>query len=236
MIIPIYQPLGSSTHLLARKIGEIYKTKATHTGTLDPMAEGVVVVLTDQDRFLKSTLSDWQKTYEFKIVWGVSTDTHDLLGKIETEDLAVQPDMHALEDIQTTFLGPQLQEIPTFSAKRSQEVQFSNITIFDLAHTSTQLISAQEIVVQLNQVIPKLTNDFRQESILKNWHNWFKTLPNQEKTQLLITTHTARTSKRTYIRGLVRDLSIKIKIPATTFHINRTANGSYTSKDCTCLV
>jgi tRNA pseudouridine(55) synthase len=236
MIIPIYQPLGSSTHLLAQKVGEMHTSKATHTGTLDPMAEGVVVVLTDEDRFLKSTLSDWKKTYEFKIIWGVSTDTHDLLGVIEKDNLAKQPDLNMLQDALTSFIGQQLQEIPTFSAKRNPDTQFSNITIFDLSHTNTQLLSAKEIVQQLNLVIPKLKNDFRQELVLQGWNNWFKTLPNQEDTQLLLTTHTATTSKRTYIRGLVRDLSTKINLPATTFHINRTANGSYTSKDCTCLV
>lgn len=236
MIIPIYQPLGSSTHLLAQKIGETHQTKATHTGTLDPMAEGVVIVLTDEDRFLKSTLSDWQKTYEFQILWGVSTDTHDLLGLIEDATTTTQPNLQNLEEIQAHFVGEQLQEIPTFSAKRSPETQHSNITIFDLKHNSTQDIPAHSIIDQLNQVVPKLTNDFRQEAILQNWQNWFKTLPEQDQTPLLLTTHTATTSKRTYIRGLVRDLSKKTNIPATTFHINRTGNGPYTSKDCICLV
>lgn len=236
MIIPMYQPLGSSTHLLAQKVGEIYQTKATHTGTLDPMAEGVVIVLTEDDRFLKSTLSDWHKTYLFQILWGISTDTHDLLGLIENANLTSQPNLQNLQELQAGFIGAQLQEIPTFSAKRSPDTQHSNITIFDLKHMNTQLIPAHSIVDQLDQVIPKLTNDFRQETILQNWQNWIQTLPNQEKTQLLLTTHTASTSKRTYIRGLVRDLSKKMNLPATTFHISRTANGPYTAADCVCLV
>ena len=45
MVIPIYQPLGASTHQIAKRIGEKYGEKATHTGTLDPLAEGVVIVL-----------------------------------------------------------------------------------------------------------------------------------------------------------------------------------------------
>lgn len=236
MIIPIYQPLGSSTHLLAQKVGKMYKTKATHTGTLDPMAEGVVIVLTDEDRFLKSILSDWQKKYEFQILWGVSTDTHDLLGLIEDTTPTAQPNFKNLKEIQAHFVGEQRQEIPTFSAKRSQDTQYSNITIFDLKHNDTQLIPAHSIIDQLNQVIPKLTHDFRQEAILKKWQRWFKTLPDRDRTSLLVTTHTATTSKRAYVRGLVRDLSKKMSIPATTFHINRIANGPHTAADCICLV
>lgn len=287
MIIPTYQPLGNSTHLLAQKIGKIHDTKATHTGTLDPMAEGVVIVLTNQDRFQKQTYTTWKKTYRFQILWGVSTDSHDLLGMPKNshfinenktnenqpspikKNATINTRFHSkilkkIAEIQPFFVGKQTQQIPTFSAKRrngkslfdvgkdlsksrSKNVEkttqkntnyFSNIEIFGLEqnHSATQTIPAQQIITQLSQVIPKLTNDFRQEIILEKWQNWLNTLPNREKTQLLLTTHTATTSKRTYIRGLVRDMSQKIGIPATTFHILRTANGPYQIKDCVCLI
>ena len=66
MILPIYQHQGSSSHMLARQVGQQYGEKATHTGTLDPMAEGVLIVLTGQDRFNKSKYTDWQKVYKIE--------------------------------------------------------------------------------------------------------------------------------------------------------------------------
>lgn len=87
MIIPVYQPLGSSTHVLAQKVGKIYNSKATHTGTLDPMADGVILVLTGKDRFDKQIHTDAQKTYHFSILWGVQTDSLDLLGLIKKVDI-----------------------------------------------------------------------------------------------------------------------------------------------------
>mgnify|MGYP002713186669 CR=1 FL=1 len=236
MIIPVYQPLGSSTHKLAQKVGERTNTKATHTGTLDPMAEGVVIVLTEEDRFQKGNLSSWKKTYDFQIIWGISTDTHDLLGVID--QISYTQDIHfsKLYQYQTAFIGKQSQKIPHFSAKRKTEEQYSDITIFDLVHTQTNLLPIQTVLNQINKVIPKLTNDFRQGMISDQWNTFISSLPQKEETLFIITSHTAITSKRTYIRQLVQDLSLKMNIPATTFHINRTANGPYTTKDCICLI
>jgi len=263
MLLPVFQPLGSSTHLLAQEVGERHQTKATHTGTLDPMAEGVIVVLTGKDRFKKQELAGWKKTYQFQILWGVSTDTHDLLGliidsstaKIHQENLDTK-----IDQLLPQFVGTQTQLIPAFSAKRTdgqsyfdlakQNVKTVNqansqstkltytqeITIHSIEHLETQEIPAQNIVNQLNKVIPKLTNDFRQEEILQKWHTWIQNQPNQKNTPLLLTTLTATASKRAYIRGLVRDLSSKMGIPATTFYILRTANGPHQIQDCVCLV
>ncbi len=110
MIIPVYKPLGSSTHLLAKKTGDIYQTKATHTGTLDPMANGVVVVLTAEDRFKKSKLANWKKTYEFEILWGATTDSHDLLGLI-TQTSQAPVDLKKLEEALHNFTGNITQQL-----------------------------------------------------------------------------------------------------------------------------
>lgn len=263
MLLPVFQPLGSSTHLLAQEVGERHQTKATHTGTLDPMAEGVIVVLTGKDRFKKQELAGWEKTYQFQILWGVSTDTQDLLGLVtQSSATKVQKENLDIEILRLLpqFMGEQNQLIPAFSAKRTdgqsyfdvakQDVKTVNqansrstkltytqeITIHSLKHLGTQEIPAQNIVNQLNKVIPKLTNDFRQKEILQKWQSWIETQPQQKNSPLLLTTFTATTSKRTYIRALVRDLSKQIGIPATTFHIIRTANGPYQIQDCVCLV
>lgn len=236
MIIPIYQPLGSSTHLLAQRVGQQHQVKATHTGTLDPMAEGVVVVLTEEDRFKKTEFSAWKKTYEFKILWGTATDTYDLLGKITAHKRGENPDLEKLRALQDTFIGKHNQEIPHFSAKRSTEQQFSNIEIFAIEMTDANHESIQSVLTQLHKVIPKLKNEFRQEEIVELWESSINNLPDKEETKALITSHRAVTSKRTYIRQLVHDLSTKMQIPATTFHINRTANGPYSTQDCLCLI
>jgi tRNA pseudouridine55 synthase len=117
MLIPVYKPLGSSSHQLAKKVGETYGEKATHTGTLDPMAEGVLVVLTGEDRFKKTEYSHWQKTYQFKVLVGFETDTHDLLGLIKNIDHK-KINQPVFEKNLKSFIGRQQQLVPKFSAQR----------------------------------------------------------------------------------------------------------------------
>ena len=249
MILPVYKPIGASTHLLAQKAGEIYQTKATHTGTLDPMANGVVIVLTGQDRFRKSTIANWKKQYQFEILWGVTTDSHDLLGlttavdqqKYDQNQIAVQ-----IESVLPKFTGIIQQQLPKFSAQRidgesyfdkakrketftprSEEVKIHNLKL-----TNTYLVNKVQLQQQLENKIRLVTGDFRQKQILNNWQQTIPQLPEK----LVITKLHSTTSKRTYVRALVRDIAQQLQQPATTFSLTRTKNGQFAIKDCVCLI
>lgn len=245
MIIPVYKPVGASTHLLAKKAGDIYQTKATHTGTLDPMANGVVVVLTAEDRFKKSELADWKKTYEFEILWGVATDSHDLLG-LTTQINPKQIDLKKLEKILPKFTGTINQQMPKFSAKRingksyfdkaKQQVKFTpkseKIQIHYLELLNFYTINKLELQNKIEKNIGLVQGDFRQKEIIENWQ---QIIP-QLSEKLLVTKLITTTSKKTYIRALVRDISEELNIPATTYSLTRTTNGDFTIKDCVCLI
>lgn len=245
MIIPVYKPVGASTHLLAKKAGDIHQTKATHTGTLDPMADGVVVVLTAEDRFQKSELADWQKTYQFEILWGVATDSHDLLG-LSTQTNSEQIDLKKLTAVLPKFTGPISQQLPKFSAQRiagqsyfdqaKQQIAFTPrseiVQIYELKLVETNSINKTQLQNYLEKRINLVKGDFRQPEILRNWQQVMPSLPQK----LMITKLIATTSKKTYIRALVRDISTALKIPATTYSLTRIANGDLTIKDCICLM
>jgi tRNA pseudouridine(55) synthase len=240
MIIPIYKPIGESSHQIAKKVGEKYNQKATHTGTLDPMAKGVLVVLTGEDRLNKSKYSDWQKTYKFKILVGIGTDSHDLLGL--TKNISDKKiNIKDLEKNIFKFVGKQTQKVPSFSAQRinglsgfdlaKQNKRFkqqeNKIEVFSLEIKEEETISNKDLLTYIEENINLVKGDFRQTEILKNWNEVLK----EEKEFQLITLESI-TSKRTYIRSIVRDIGIKLNIPITTFSINRTKNGQYNLKDC----
>lgn len=247
MIIPVYQPLASSSHKLAQKIGALYNTKATHTGTLDPMAEGVLVCLTGQDRFLKGTLN-WKKTYVVDIAVGFKTDSLDLLGVIEKK-VKIEKNKLNLENEISTFvnksIGKYKQRIPVFSAKR-----LGGSSSFDIAKKKLAKIptSTEEITIhkakyltqkQVNsktffetyiRTIENIEGDFRQQEILEQWQKIFAT-----DTDIPIITMEFTVSKRTYIRSLVNDLGKALDLPVCVARITRTQNGPYTIADCICL-
>lgn len=247
MIIPVFKPLGASTHQLAKKIGELYQTKATHTGTLDPMAEGVVIVLCDQDRFQKEAYSNFKKTYEVKLLLGVSTDSDDLLGLITTRGFSDAPVRESLIDESNKIVGNHTQIIHPFSAKRTQGVSFFDVSkkgmsppaitepveLFSIDVLDQEQCAAEVFTKIVRDKISRVEGEFRQIEVLKGW----ETLLSEEKnTQLTIIRIKIVCSKRTYIRSLVRYLSTKIGHPLTVVELVRTRNGPYSIADCMCLI
>ncbi len=240
MLIPVFKPLGLSSHQLAKKIGVDLNEKATHTGTLDPMAEGVLIVLTGEDRLKKTEYSSWQKTYQFKILVGIETDTHDLLGLIKNIDHK-KINQPIFEKNLKSFIGQQKQLVPKFSAQRINgqsgfdlakknqpfKLQKNNIEIFSLEILNIETINSGELLAYITKTIALVTGDFRQAEILAKWE---QTLTDQQKFELI--TVEVVTSKRTYIRALVRDLSKTLNIPLTTYAIIRTQNGPFGLKNC----
>lgn len=253
MIVPVYQHIGQSTHLLAQATGERIAqqtgnpedAKATHTGTLDPMASGISIVLTGEDRFRKAELSDWTKTYIFSILVGIETDSLDCLGlstarvqeSLHTDNIA-QKITHILPTYQGTFT----QEQPAFSAQRvggksafdlakqNQEIhspKSNTVTISELHCLESANISLQKLHTNVKKRIKMITGEFRQEEILDSWQEALAKLSEDGVRTLPLITITATTTKRTYIRALVRDIATELGLPATTFSIERTQNGPF---------
>lgn len=240
MIVPLYQPQGSSSHLLAKAYGDSIGEKATHTGTLDPMAEGVLIVLTGEDRYLKGELSDWHKHYQFEILWGVSTDSLDLLGLVtKIKEFFVEEITERLQLELNDLVGEYHQKMPKFSAKRmlgksafdlakegiEVEQSFNEVELYSARVLGHKEVDGEELADVIEQKVDKVQGDFRQEDVIKGWQKIMKG-------KYFISTVEIETSKRFYVRALVRDLSKKLEIPATTFSIVRTQNGGYSIAEC----
>lgn len=257
MILPVWKKIGGSTHILAQRIGKLVAKntgnpehlKATHTGTLDPMAEGVVIVLTGEDRLRKSEYSQDLKTYEFEIIFGVSTDSHDLLGltqEITEHQLDIEKMFQLVLKELPHFLGKQKQVQPAFSAQRVEgksgfdlatENKTFNQTINDIEIHSIVVQKKSEVLLnafekKLIEKINLIEGDFRQSEILARWKKTIKKLGENSIVKLPILTLQATVSKRTYIRAITRDLSKKIGVPVTTLSIVRTINSGFDKKSC----
>lgn len=261
MIVAIYKPLGASTHRLALQVGVRCGEKATHTGTLDPMAEGVVVVLTDEDRFNKSLHSESAKTYEFTVAFGVSTDSLDLLGKIEkvdVENIDLPTLTLAVEQWAQNLPGVVIQQTPDFSARRvsgksafdlakkkvEMPPKLEEVKIFSCRILDVEELSLSQLTQQAIAKISLVEGNFRQQEIIKMWSevgengcqqkDKLKNLPPSSK--LPIFKFEVTTSRRTYIRALAPQLEKLTKIPAVVTSIERTANGNFEIADCICLL
>jgi len=114
------KPVGPTSHGLVvwarRSLG---LRRIGHTGTLDPFASGLLVLLVGPATRLSEYLSGLPKVYLARALLGVSTDTHDALGRVvETAQTSRQPTLDEIEEGLSGFLGRIKQVPPQFSAKK----------------------------------------------------------------------------------------------------------------------
>ena len=128
-IVNIYKEKGYTSHdVVARLRGIFGQKKVGHTGTLDPMAEGVLIVLLGQATRLSDILITNDKIYTATMRLGVNTDTEDITGNITRETSASelrqgfaflsdeQSLRQELEEIMSGFIGDSMQIPPMYSA------------------------------------------------------------------------------------------------------------------------
>ncbi|MBP5165359.1 MAG: tRNA pseudouridine(55) synthase TruB, partial [Lachnospiraceae bacterium] len=93
--------------------------KAGHTGTLDPNATGVLVVLFGRATKLSDKLThDTVKRYEAEMLLGITTDTQDITGEVLSKKDASEVTEEALMKVMADFSGDLLQKPPMYSAKK----------------------------------------------------------------------------------------------------------------------
>ncbi len=123
LVIPVNKSLGLSTYDVIRRFRKVIRMKKVgHSGTLDPLATGLVLLLTGDATKLSSYLMELPKTYIADVELGSSTDTNDKEGKIvEMGDWSgVTED--AIRAALPSFLGRREQIPPMFSALKHKGV------------------------------------------------------------------------------------------------------------------
>jgi tRNA pseudouridine55 synthase len=92
--------------------------KIGHAGTLDPMATGLLLVLIGRATRISQYLVGLSKCYRGTMKLGVSTDSHDIEGKVVAVGNAENITVDMIKDMAKNFIGDQLQTPPMFSAKK----------------------------------------------------------------------------------------------------------------------
>jgi len=119
MIINIYKPVGWTSFGVVKKIRGITKEKKVgHAGTLDPFAEGVLIIGTGRDTKNLTGISSDYKSYKATLKLGEATNTLDVEGRITEKSDVPNLSKDLLETVLKGFLGKQKQIPPMFSAKK----------------------------------------------------------------------------------------------------------------------
>lgn len=197
-----FDVVGKARWLLCHRLG-VKKLKVGHTGTLDPLATGVVVVCTGKKTKLIDQLQYATKEYVATLQLGATTPSYDLEKPID----ATYPTEHItralIDEVIPTFLGEQWQVPPMFSA-----VKVEGKRAYELARKGQEVeLKAKLLVIDEIEVLSF----------------------DAEKMQLVIR---VVCSKGTYIRALARDIGQKLNSGAHLIALRRTRVGDIRVEDC----
>jgi len=122
-IFVVNKPVGPTSFDVVRQFKKIFpKTKVGHAGSLDPFAQGVLLILLGGATKQSEVLMNSDKVYRAKLALGALTDSYDRTGKVVQTGAIPQLSADRVLRCFQTFLGEWLQEPPMFSAKKVQGV------------------------------------------------------------------------------------------------------------------
>lgn len=222
---------------------EFEKVPVSYAGRLDPMAEGILILLRGEENKERSVYEKLRKTYEVRFVLGVTTDTLDALGIVQM----VSPAKISVDEIQSTlqtFVCSQKQVYPHYSSRTVQGkplywwarqgrvseivIPSKSIDIYAITLLKTETVSIQSVIGDVIRNIQNVAGDFRQQDIVTAWQRVAKV-----RKQELVTIVTMRVScsSGTYMRQLVSDIGAAVGCGAFALSIIRMKVGKYTARD-----
>lgn len=133
-VLLLDKPSGITSHAAMQRVRRLlHAAKAGHTGTLDPLATGLLPVCLGEATKFSHLLLDADKLYVATIRLGVTTTTGDLEGDV-TARAAVDVRRDAMERVLEKFVGDILQTPPMYSA-----VKFQGRPLYELARAGQEL-------------------------------------------------------------------------------------------------
>lgn len=200
------KPLGySSTQALAKVKWLLRAEKAGHTGTLDPLATGVLPLCFGSATKFSQTQLDADKSYEATLVFGQTTSTGDSEGHVVQSRPVPALDQALLDGVAHRFMGPQSQVPPMYSALKQD-----GKPLYEYARAGeTRVRAARAITI----------------------HALRLTLGEDGQTATLQVT----CSKGTYVRTLAEDIGEAIGCGAHLSALRRTATGHFELAQCLTL-
>jgi tRNA pseudouridine55 synthase len=118
-VVLVDKPAGLTSHDVVNRWRKLANTKRVgHLGTLDPMATGLLVLVTGPATRLASFFDKAEKTYRAGIRFGVISDTYDIEGRLQETGIACPADERGVLEALHSFRGRFKQTPPAVSAKK----------------------------------------------------------------------------------------------------------------------
>lgn len=200
-ILIVNKPSGITSRDVINIVGKTLNTKKVgHTGTLDPMATGVLVLCLGNALKVCELITANDKEYIAKVILGIETETLDTTSPIiNTKKTNITKE--EIEKVLNSFKGSYLQEVPKYSA-----VKINGKKLYEYAREGKEIELPKKMVTIYDiQLISDIT-----------YYN--------DTTSFYIKT---TVSKGTYIRSLIRDIGYKLNTYGCMDSLERTRQGIF---------
>ncbi len=204
-ILVVNKEKGCTSRDVVNKVSKILGEKRIgHTGTLDPIACGVLVLCIGKATKLVEILTSDRKKYEAEVTLGISTDTLDNTGTIlKREKVCLKEE--EIKKALFSMVGSYEQEVPLYSAVKVQGKK-----LYDYAREGKDII------------LPKRMVHIYQIDLLGDIH---------KKGDLITFRFSCEVSKGTYIRSLIRDIALKLNTIGMMSNLIRIQQGIFSIEE-----
>ena len=205
-IILINKPINYTSRDIVNIVSKKLNIKKVgHTGTLDPIATGVLVLCVGSATKLVELLTFTYKEYIAEVTLGIKTDTYDITGKV-LETCNVKIDKDTIINTLNKMIGYYDQEVPIYSA-----VKIDGKKLYEYARNGIDI------------ELPKRNVHIKQLELISDIeYTNNKTI---FKIKCLV-------SKGTYIRSLINDLATNLNTIGVMSSLTRTKQGNFNIEDC----
>lgn len=230
----IYKPVGITPYQLTLKIKEKYPKikKVAYVYRLDPMAHGEILILTDEECKLTNYYVQLKsyKIYEFSVLFGIKTDTLDILGNI-LENNICNFNLELILKEKKSLVGEYFQEFPIYSSKtinyngkmtplwklknKIKDIPKKRVNVEYIKYINHRIYSKTQIV---NLVIQRLNLVTSKNFNTKEFINQWKLIKNNN---YLVVDFVSKVSSGTYIREISNQIGKKCNYNSINLNIFR---------------
>ncbi len=247
-ILNIYKQIGETPLQVIERVrdsDEWYEDKKiTYAGRLDPMAEGVLLLLVGDEVHNKERFTELDKEYEFEVLFCFETDSFDILGKVVNKsNKAIN--LKELQEAIKSFKGIREQEYPPYSSKVVDgkplfewaregkidgiKIPTREVNVKDIKFIESRYIEKEKLFLEIAQKIDKIKSyDFRQTEVKDIWE---KSLKEHKNNEFLIAKIYVKCTSGTYMRSIAKEVGDRLGVATTTYNILRISVGKYTYGD-----
>ena len=245
-VITVYKPVGMTPFQLIqefKKRNREYRNESiSHAGKLDPLAEGLMILVVGKEINKIKKYMGLDKQYIARILFGFSTDSQDIQG-IPVRDEKITIDEGELKLQVEKLKGDYLQEIPVYSGKMVKgrplyyyarkgkldeiEIPKETVKIYKIKIKAIEKIGTSHLLKEITWKLGLLDGDFRQEEIKEKW----KEILECKKEEYVVLEVMIDCSSGTYIRAIADDLGKRLGTSAVLLNLVRTKVSGYSARE-----